>query len=106
MFVGYSFRRKGLAQVISAMAEVADEHVELWIAGGDDPAPYRRLAGDLGVGERVRFLGHRSDVVGLMQAADAFVMPSSYDPFPLVLLEALACGTPVITSAPSEWPSS
>ena len=98
LFVGYSFRRKGLAQVISAMAEVADERVELWVAGGDDPAPYRRLAGELGVGERVRFLGHRSDVVGLMQAADAFVMPSSYDPFPLVLLEALACGTPVITS--------
>ena len=46
----------------------------------------------------VRFLGHRSDVVGLMQAADAFVMPASYEPFGLVLMEAMSCGTPVITS--------
>jgi UDP-glucose:(heptosyl)LPS alpha-1,3-glucosyltransferase len=98
LFAGYSFRRKGLAQVLHAMASVADDRVELWVVGGDDPAPYRRLAGELGLGGRVRFLGHRSNVVGLMQAADAFVMPSSYDPFPLVLLEALSCGTPVITS--------
>jgi UDP-glucose:(heptosyl)LPS alpha-1,3-glucosyltransferase len=98
LFVGYSFRRKGLAQVIRAMAAVGDERLELWVAGGDDPVPYRRLAGQHGLGERVRFLGHRSDVVPLMQAADAFVMPASYEPFGLVLLEALACGTPVITS--------
>ncbi len=98
LFVGYSFRRKGLAQVIRAMAEVGDGRLELWVAGGDDPTPYERLAGELGVRERVRFLGHRSDVVGLMRAADAFVMPASYEPFGLVLLEALACGTPVITS--------
>jgi UDP-glucose:(heptosyl)LPS alpha-1,3-glucosyltransferase len=99
LFVGYSFRRKGLAQVIRAMAAVDDPRLELWVAGGDDPALYERLAAELGVGERVSFLGHRSDVVGLMQAADAFVMPASYEPFGLVLLEALACGTPVITSA-------
>jgi UDP-glucose:(heptosyl)LPS alpha-1,3-glucosyltransferase len=97
-FAGYSFRRKGLAQVIRAMAALGDDRIELWAAGGDDPAPYERLAGQLGVADRVRFLGHRSDILSLMQAADAFVMPSSYDPFPLVLLEALACGTPVITT--------
>jgi UDP-glucose:(heptosyl)LPS alpha-1,3-glucosyltransferase len=98
LFVGYSFRRKGLAQVIRAMAAVGEERLELWVAGGDDPTPYRRLARELDVGERVRFLGHCSDVVGLMRAADAFVMPASYEPFGLVLLESLACGTPVITS--------
>ncbi len=98
LFVGYSFGRKGLAQAIRAVAASGDERLELWVAGGDDPAPYERLARALGVGERVRFLGHRSDVVGLMRAADVFVMPASYEPFGLVLLEALACGTPVITS--------
>jgi UDP-glucose:(heptosyl)LPS alpha-1,3-glucosyltransferase len=98
LFVGYSFRRKGLAQVIRAMAALGEQRAELWVAGGDDPAPYERLARELGLAERVRFLGHRSDVVGLMQAADAFVMPASYEPFGLVLLEALACGTPVVTS--------
>ena len=98
LFVGYSFRRKGLAQAVRAMAAAGDERLELWVAGGDDPAPYERLARELGVGERVRFLGHRSDVVGLMRAADVFVLPASYEPFGLVVLEALACGTPVITS--------
>jgi glycosyltransferase involved in cell wall biosynthesis len=98
LFVGYSFRRKGLAQIIRAIAGVGDERLELWVAGGDDPAPYARLARELGLAERVRFVGHRSDVVGLMRAADVFVMPASYEPFGLVLLEALACGTPVITS--------
>ena len=98
LFVGYSFRRKGLAQAVRAMAAAGDERLELWVAGGDDPASYERLARELGVGERVRFLGHRSDVVGLMRAADVFVLPASYEPFGLVVLEALACGTPVITS--------
>ena len=98
LFAGYSFRRKGLAQIIRALAAVGDERIELWVAGGDDPAPYDRLAGELGVGDRVRFLGHRSDVVGLMQSADVFILPASYEPFGLVLMEAFACGTPVITS--------
>src|SRR6202022_1279022 len=79
-------------------AGAADERVELWVAGGDEPAPYARLASELGVADRVRFLGHRSDVVPLLQAADAFIFPTSYDPFPLVLMEAIGCGTPLITS--------
>ncbi len=98
LFVGYNFRRKGLERAIRAAARVADPRVELWVAGRDDPAAYARLAGALGVAERVRFLGHQSDVVGLMQAADAFILPTSYDPFPLVLMESIGCGTPVITS--------
>jgi UDP-glucose:(heptosyl)LPS alpha-1,3-glucosyltransferase len=98
LFIGYSFMRKGLDRAIRALAGVGDERAELWVAGGDDPQPYIRLASELGVGERVRFLGHQSNVVGLMQAADAFVFPTSYDPFPLVLMEAIGCGTPIITS--------
>lgn len=97
-FAGYSFRRKGLERAIRALAALGIEPVELWVAGQDDPSPYAKLAGELGVAERVRFLGHQSDVVTLMQAADAFVFPTSYDPFPLVLMEAIGCGTPLITS--------
>lgn len=98
LFVGYSFGRKGLGRAIRAVAAVDNDRVELWVAGRDDAAPYAQLARELGVADRVRFLGHRSDVVALMQAADAFVFPTSYDPFPLVLMEAIACGTPLITS--------
>jgi UDP-glucose:(heptosyl)LPS alpha-1,3-glucosyltransferase len=98
LFVGYNFRRKGLERAIRALAGVGDPRVELWVAGRDDPAAYARLAGELGVAERVRFLGHQRDVAGLMRAADAFIFPTSYDPFPLVLMESIGCGTPVITS--------
>jgi UDP-glucose:(heptosyl)LPS alpha-1,3-glucosyltransferase len=96
LFIGWEFRRKGLANVIRALAGV--QGASLWAVGGDDPAPYRRLAADLGVADRVHFAGHQQNAVGWLQAADALVFPTTYEPFGLVILEALACGTPVITS--------
>ena len=96
LFVGYEFRRKGLAQAIRALVETGD--AVLWVVGGDDAGPYRELAGSLGVGNRVHFAGHQPDVGPWLAAADALVFPTTYEPFGLVILEALACGTPVITS--------
>jgi UDP-glucose:(heptosyl)LPS alpha-1,3-glucosyltransferase len=98
LFAGYEFERKGLAQVIEALAQLADARPHLWVAGGADAAPYARLAKRAGVADRVHFLGHQAEMTPLFQAADAFVLPTSYEPFGLVLIEALACGTPVITS--------
>ena len=96
LFVGYEFRRKGLAQAIRALAGV--ERAQLWVVGGDDRATYAEHAAQAGVAERVHFVGHQEDVSVWLQAADALVFPTSYEPFGLVILEALACGTPVITS--------
>jgi UDP-glucose:(heptosyl)LPS alpha-1,3-glucosyltransferase len=98
LFSGYEFHRKGLRTAIEALAALDDARAVLWVAGSADQAPYRRLAEAAGVGDRVRFLGHQGDMSSLYQAADAFVLPTSYEPFGLVLIEALACGTPVITS--------
>jgi glycosyltransferase involved in cell wall biosynthesis len=53
----------------------------------------------LGVHERVRFLGHRDDVPALLAASDAFVLPSLFEGTPLALLEAMATGMPVVSSA-------
>jgi len=57
-----------------------------------------RLAGELSVALRVRFLGVRKDVPELMNAADAYVMSSAWEGMPMVLLEAGAVGLPVVTT--------
>jgi UDP-glucose:(heptosyl)LPS alpha-1,3-glucosyltransferase len=98
LFAGYEFERKGLATVLEAMAASRDERLHLWVAGSADAAPYERLAKRSGIAGRVRFLGHQPELAPLFEAADAFVFPTTYEPFGLVLIEALACGTPVITS--------
>jgi glycosyltransferase involved in cell wall biosynthesis len=68
------------------------------VAGGVEGSIYPTMAKELGIADRVHFLGYRSDVSSLLRYADVFAFPSHYDPCPLVLLEALACGVPVITA--------
>lgn len=97
-FVGMYFRRKGLEPLLRALGGLRDDPWELLVVGGDDEGPFRALAAELGIAPQVRFLGHRPDVAPFLQAADAFVFPTSYEPFGLVITEALACGTPVITA--------
>lgn len=100
--------RKGIGNVICAL-----EHLpatELIIAGGpafgdlrDDPEArrLRALAEATGVAERVDFRGQveRREVPALMRSADAVVCVPWYEPFGIVPLEAMACGTPVVASA-------
>jgi UDP-glucose:(heptosyl)LPS alpha-1,3-glucosyltransferase len=57
------------------------------------------LAASLGVGDRVRFAGPVQDISTWYAAADLLLLPTVYDPFANVCLEALACGVPVVTSA-------
>ncbi|MFP5460505.1 MAG: glycosyltransferase family 4 protein [Gammaproteobacteria bacterium] len=74
----------------------------LLVAGADRKlAAHRALAGRLGVAGQVRFLGGVDDVRPVLWAADAFVLPTLYDPFPNAVLEALACGLPAVTSTRS-----
>jgi glycosyltransferase involved in cell wall biosynthesis len=65
-----------------------------WLAGdGPLEAQLKKLAADLGVAERVRFLGWRTDRSALLRAADVCVLPSRYEPFGTVILEAWAAKT-------------
>ncbi len=98
LFVGSGFERKGVATLIAAMGSMpAGSH--LLIVGRDKHQQrYERLARAHGLGTRVRFLGSRPDVKPFYGAADALVLPTLYDPFPNVALEAFATGLPVITS--------
>lgn len=87
---------KNLDTVLRATARVPALH--LAVAGRLDQSPYPALAHELGIDDRVHFLGFRRDVADLMRATDFFVLPSRRDSCPLVLLEALASGLPVVTA--------
>ena len=93
-FVGGDWERKGLAAAVAALAQAPEWH--LAIAGNGPQRPYEQLAASLGVSERVHWLGVRGDVRPVYAAADAFVLPSSYETFSLVTFEAAASGLPVI----------
>jgi UDP-glucose:(heptosyl)LPS alpha-1,3-glucosyltransferase len=97
-FVGSGFERKGLAAAIAALAR-APAGVGLLVAGTDrGERRWRELASQLGVAGRVRFLGGLDDVRPVLWAADGFLAPALYDPYPNAALEALACGVPLIAS--------
>jgi UDP-glucose:(heptosyl)LPS alpha-1,3-glucosyltransferase len=98
LFAGSGFARKGLGTALSALARSASRRSRLWVAGRDAPARWQRLAGRLGVGERVTFLGHRSDLDALYREVDALLLPSRYDAFANACLEAASSGLPVVTS--------
>ena len=101
LFLGTGYARKGLDLVLEAFPRFAREHPEarLVVAGYDSArARYEARASELGLAERVRFLGGRSDPENCYAAADLYVLPTRYDPFANSTLEALASGTPVITS--------
>jgi UDP-glucose:(heptosyl)LPS alpha-1,3-glucosyltransferase len=98
LFVGAGFERKGLRQTIEALARLP-ETAFLLIVGKDRHAPrFVHHAHRLGLSFRARFVGGQPDVTPFYGAADAFVMPTLYDPFPNAVLEAMAAGLPVVTS--------
>ena len=99
LYVGRLGARKGLDLAIRGLAATGDTQIEFLIAGtGRHERKLRALADDLGVDDRVHFLGYVPDeeLPTLYSSADVFVLPSRYEGFGLVLLEAMACGTPVI----------
>ncbi|MEW4568770.1 glycosyltransferase family 4 protein [Tautonia sp. JC769] len=104
LFVAHNFRLKGLDPLLSALRLRRDRHpsarpVHLAVCGGGKLAPYRRKVEALGLGDAVHLIGFASDIREPFHGADAFVLPSYYDPCSLVVFEALACGLPVITTA-------
>ena len=76
----------------------AEPSLHLAVVGELTGSVYPALAEQLGLDERVHFLGFRKDVSDIMRGVDFFALPSRRDSCPLVLLEAMASGLPIITS--------
>jgi UDP-glucose:(heptosyl)LPS alpha-1,3-glucosyltransferase len=99
LFVGSGFERKGLAYLFQAFGSLTDKNAHLWVVGKGRETPYRRLAEHLGLADRVKFWGPLPETAHFYQAAAVLALPTLYDPCSNVVLEALACGTPVVTTA-------
>jgi glycosyltransferase involved in cell wall biosynthesis len=99
LFVGGDWDGKGLALAIEGLAEAGRRGavaLQLWVVGRGDKQRFARFADRNGVAGRVRFFGYRGDVERFYQAADIFVLPSSYEAHSLVAHEAAAAGLPVV----------
>jgi UDP-glucose:(heptosyl)LPS alpha-1,3-glucosyltransferase len=92
VFVGSGFERKGLKVVLAALAAFPEIH--LIVVGQDKHFQnYKNEATN-----RIHFVSTQKDVRPYLGAADGFILPTLYDPFPNAGIEALACGLPVFTS--------
>jgi len=101
LLVGSGYERKGVAAAIRALAELPAPAHFLVIGRERHLKRYATLARGLGLSGRVTLAGPQTDPRPFFGAADAFVLPTLYDPFPNAALEAMACGLPVITSTKS-----
>jgi UDP-glucose:(heptosyl)LPS alpha-1,3-glucosyltransferase len=98
-FLATNYRLKGLAPLLRALPFLpAERPWQVVVAGSNQTAYYERLAARLGVAERVRFVGFCADAPSAYFGSDWLVHPTFYDPCSLVVLEALACGLPVVTT--------
>jgi len=101
--VGHLVPRKGQHQLLAAfarqLARSRPEH-DLLLVGGGDAAPLQRLASALGVASQVRFVGPvpPTELTTWYQAADVQVLASRREGWPNVVLEGLACGTPIVAT--------
>jgi len=90
--------QKGHRVLFEAIRQLPD--ATFLLAGeGPEREPLEALAAQLGIADRVRFLGRREDVPELLAACDVFALPSLYEGSSLALLEAMAAGIPIVSSA-------
>jgi glycosyltransferase involved in cell wall biosynthesis len=89
---------KGIDTLLNAAVDLQELH--LWLAGdGPERATYEAMAASLGLGKRAHFLGWRNDRKSLLEACDICVLPSRYEPFGTVIVEAWSARRPLVATA-------
>lgn len=97
--VGELNENKNHQVILKALAALADPGIHYILCGKGDLLDHlTKLASDLGLSDRVHFLGYRTDVVDICAQADVFVLPSYREGLSVASLEAMYCGLPLITS--------
>jgi glycosyltransferase involved in cell wall biosynthesis len=98
LLIGNDWKHKGLDFLLKAFDLLRDLPLRLLVVGSDDPSFYQEQLAEIASPERVRFETPTADVLSFYAAADAYVAPSLGDSFGLPILEAMACGLPVVAS--------
>lgn len=99
LFVANELERKGFGPLLRAIAALKNPRLHLLaVVGRVRPDSYAGEIRRLGLTNRVKFTGAKRDLAPYYAAADVFALPTQYEPWGLVIVEALACGTRVITS--------
>lgn len=106
-FVGRLSRDKAVSVLLQAAKLLEDQAmpVDVVVVGdGEQETHLRKQTATLGIARRVHFLGRRHDTPELYAAMDVFVLPSLKEAFPMVVLEAMAAGVPVIATRVGDIP--
>lgn len=99
LFAGHGWRRKGLAYLLHAIAKLPQNSYQLSIVGREKyPGRYYKLIEKLKLQKNAFFFPPQQHLRQFLQVADCMVIPSVYDPFANVTVEALAMGVPIITT--------
>lgn len=99
LFIGNGYMRKGLDLLLRGLSKLKRDDFELSVIGKDNQKElFQAKAAQLGIGKQVHFFGPRTDIRSFYQVADVLTIPSFYDPFANVTVEALAMGLFVVSS--------
>lgn len=102
LHIGRFMDVKNHALLLNTFSKIVERHKDIklqLIGGGELLDPMKQLAEQLGIAEKVEFLGLQSDVYPYLHDADVFVLPSKYEGVPMSLIEAMGTGLPIIASA-------
>lgn len=98
-YIGQLIPRKSVDTLIHAFQRLPMSNKRLVIVGeGNEQAALEQLTRELGLADRVHFLGYRQDRISLLKCFDAFALPSRLEGIPRCLLEAMAANVPVVSS--------
>lgn len=96
---GRFVHKKGFDLLLRSFSRLADGTIRLYLAGdGVERQRLMDLATTLNIGQYVHFAGWQDDIRSFLLQGDLFVLPSRYEPFGIALLEAMACGLPIVAT--------